>query len=639
MCGICGIITASSTDISEDTLHAMNRAMAVRGPDGEGYFRRANVGLGHRRLSIIDLSGGRQPIYNEDRSVVVVFNGEIYNYRDLTRDLEARGHHFSTRSDTEVLVHLYEEYGEDMLSKLRGMFAFAIYDIRKDLLLLARDRFGIKPLYYHVRNGTFYFASEIKPLIAAGYVPEVNRHGIHLYFQTRFAHGDETLFRSIFRLPEGSMLKWQRGQWEIRHYYPNPTIGGPDDDRDFQDLFESALSNAVASHMVADVPVGAYLSGGIDSSAIVAEMVQQTTQPVRTFCVGFVGSGSEAAAAEATARLLGCDHLSVNCGVDQLLEIPAVIKALEEPVGDPVIVAQYMLSRAARDAGIKVVMTGDGADETLGGYQFLAAIISAMRWQPFIPSILSRGLSGLAANAPLGLIDKIANIPLNLAEEARNRLSYVLRRLPNGSMQEFYDLLLALYRPDELQQVYTPEFFHESAMFDADSFAGNAAGQTIEDRVLSLQYRKWLPANINMKQDKLAMAHSIETRVPFLDHTLVELLAKFPSLTKLTGKSSKILLRQSAQRWNLPRSVTHGKKVPFHFPLEQFISDKRLWDLVEDNLSTARVRRRGLVQERYVSLLKDRAKSGDYLQTKKLFAMVILELWTRIFVDGEHIPQ
>jgi asparagine synthase (glutamine-hydrolysing) len=635
MCGICGIITAGSKDVSEDTLLTMNRAMIHRGPDGEGYFRRAHVGLGHRRLSIIDLSGGSQPIYNEDRSVVVVFNGEIYNYRELKHDLEVRGHQFSSNSDTEVLVHLYEEHGDEMLANLRGMFAFALYDVRKDILLLARDRFGIKPLYYHARNGTLYFASEIKPLIAAGYVPEVNRPGIHLYFQTRFAHGDETLFRQVFRLPEGGLLKWQRGQWEIRRYYPNPAIGGPDDGRDFQELFENALSDAVASHMVSDVPVGAYLSGGIDSSAIVAEMARQTSHPVRTFCVDFAGSGSEATAAESTARLLGCDHQSVYCGVDQLLELPAVIKALEEPVGDPVIVAQYMLSRATRDAGIKVVMTGDGADEILGGYQFLAAIISAMRWQPFIPSLLSRGLSGVAAHAPLGVIDRLSNIPLNLAEEARNRLSYVLRRLPSGSMQEFYDLLLALYRPDELQQVYTPEFFHESAMFDADSFAGSASGQTVEDQVLSLQYRKWLPANINMKQDKLAMAHSVETRVPFLDHRLVELLATFPSRTKLNGKCNKILLRQAAHRWQLPRSVTNGKKIPFHLPLEQFISDKQVWDLVEDNLSSERIRKRGIVQERYVSILKNKAKAGDYLQGKKLFSIVILEMWFRIFIDGE----
>ncbi|CAN5429653.1 asparagine synthase (glutamine-hydrolyzing) [soil metagenome] len=637
MCGISGIITANGAAVEREVLTIMNRAMTHRGPDGEGYFVHGHVGLGHRRLSIIDLGGGAQPIYNEDRSVVVVFNGEIYNFRELTRDLEARGHQFATRSDTEVLVHLYEEYGEAMLGKLRGMFAFAIYDLRNDVLLLARDRFGIKPLYYHVRNGTLYFASEIKPLIAAGYVPEVNRAGVHLYLQSRFAHGDETLFSKVYRLAEGALLRWQGGQWAVRSYYPNPAVKGVDDERDYQALFESALSDAVDSHMVADVPVGAYLSGGIDSAAVVAEMATRTSHPVRTFCVDFEGSGSEASAAESTAKLLGCEHQSVFCGVDQLLELPAVIRALEEPVGDPVVVAQYMLSRATRDAGIKVVMTGDGADEILGGYQYLSAIIRAMHWQPFIPAPLAAALSRFAMFVPLGIVDKFTNIPLNLAQEARTRLAYLLARLPNGTEQEFYDLLLALHRPDELKQVYSPAFFAESQSFAIDSFAGKSVGQSLEDRVLSIQYRKWLPANINMKQDKLAMAHSVETRVPFLDHPLVEMLAGMPARVKLQGKRNKILLRNAAHRWKLPQSVSRGKKVPFHLPLNRQIQDRRLWQMVEDNLTPERINKRGFVSQEYVTFLMERARGGDYLLIKKLFALVILEIWFRVFIDAEAI--
>jgi asparagine synthase (glutamine-hydrolysing) len=635
VCGICGIATSGGGQAPLEALEAMNRAMAHRGPDGEGYHRAPGVGLGHRRLSIIDLGGGAQPIYNEDRSVVVVFNGEIYNYRELTRELEGRGHRFSTRSDTEVLVHLYEEHGEDLVARLRGMFAFALYDARKATLLLARDRFGIKPLYYHERGGILYFASEVKPLIAAGYVPEVNRPGVHQYLQTRFAHGDETLFRGVHRLPEGSLLLWRGGRREVRRFYPNPAIGGPDDGRDFQSLFDGAFASAVETHMVADVPVGAYLSGGVDSSAVVSEMTRLTGHAVRTFCVDFAGAGSEAAAAEATARQLGCDHRSVTCGVDELLELPAVVAALEEPVGDPVVVAQYMLSRATRDAGIKVVMTGDGADETLGGYQFLAAIIRAMRWQPWVPAWLAATSARLARRLPLAVVDALANLPLDVAAEARDRLACVLERLPRGSPQELHDILLALYRPDELGAVYTPRFHAEAAAFAAESFAGTPEGATVEDRVLSLQYRKWLPANINMKQDKLAMAHSVEARVPFLDHPLVELLAGFPSRVKLRGGANKILLREAAAKMRLPASVTRGRKVPFHLPLRHAIGDRRIRDLVEDNLSRDRVRRRGFVQEDYVARLKEAALSGDYLQGKKLFALVILELWHRIFIDRE----
>lgn len=637
MCGICGIAMGGSGSVSPEVLQKMNHALVHRGPDGEGYFRKDHIGLGHRRLSIIDLDAGGQPIYNEEKTVVVVFNGEIYNYQELTAELTARGHRFYTQSDTEVLVHLYEEHGEEMLSKLRGMFAFALYDLRNDRLLLARDRFGIKPLYYHVRNGTLYFASEIRPLIAAGYSPGVNRQGLHLYLQSRFAHGDETLFQGVFRLPEGSMLRWQRGQWEIRRYYSNPVIGGPDDARDFQALFEKAFDDAVTSHMVADVAVGAYLSGGIDSSAVVASMVTRTNQPVQTFCVDFTGNLREASAAEETAHLLGCNHHTVFCGAKELLALPEVIQNMEEPVGDPVIVAQYMLSRATRDAGVKVAMTGDGADEILGGYQHLAAIIRAMHWQPLLPPSLAGAIASIAQRMPLVWVQWLSNLPLGVAVEARNRLAWMIRRLPHATISEYYDLLLALYRPDELQNVYTRDFFSETGKFVTSSFAGEPAGATTEDQVLSLQYRRWLPANINLKQDKLAMAHSVETRVPFLDHPLVELAASFPAHTKLHGRRNKILLRQAAQKRHLPKNVIQGKKIPFHLPIEQSITDKRVWDMVEDNLSPERIRKRGLVQIDYVAFLKKKARDGDYLLGKKLFSLVILEIWFRTFIDGEAL--
>ncbi len=636
MCGICGIALGGGGEVDPATLLAMTRAMSHRGPDGDGHYARGGVGLGHRRLSIIDLSGGAQPIYNEDRSVVVVFNGEIYNYRELAQELKARGHRFATESDTEVLVHLYEDLGEGMLDQLRGMFSFALYDVRHDRLLLARDRFGIKPLYYHVRDGDLYFASEIRPLIAAGYVAEPNRQGIHLYLQSRFAHGDETLFRGVYRLAEGSLLDWRRGQWQVRRYYANPVIGGPDDERDFDTLFDEAFGDAVASHMVSDVPVGAYLSGGIDSTAIVARMAQHARKPLHTFCVDFAGSASEAAVAERTARRLGCEHQQLFCGAEELLALPEVVRSLEEPVGDPVIVAQYALSRATRDAGVKVVMTGDGADEILGGYQFLAATIRALRWQRWIPAGLAQALATIAGHVPLPLVQALADLPLGVAAEARNRLAWMIRRLPDATAGEYYDLLLALHRPDELAAAYSPEFFRESGDFAADSFAGTPAGATLADQVLSLQYRKWLPANINLKQDKLAMAHSVETRVPFLDHRLVELAASFPLRVKLDGRRNKILLRQAAQRWDLPAEVVTGRKVPFHLPLGQLVHDKRVRDMVDDNLSPARVRRRGLVNPDYVAFLRKQADAGDYLQGKKLFALVILEIWFRTFIDGEE---
>lgn len=638
MCGIAGMVLPLGRQVDPTLLQRMNRTLMHRGPDGEGSFVGDNVGLAHRRLSIIDLEAGGQPIFNEDESVVVVYNGEIYNYQELTTQLVAAGHVFRTHSDTETLVHLYEQYGIEMLSRLRGMFAFALYDRRRRVLYLVRDRFGIKPCYYSLRNGACYFASEIRAILSTGHPVTPNPAAIDLYLRTRFAHGDETIFEGIHRLPEGTYLCWKDGAASLHRYYPTPYHASERrDDRDHQSLFDEAFAAAVKSHMVADVEVGAYLSGGVDSTALVSEMVKLSNGRLRTFCVDFEGEASEAARAEATARELGCEHTTIYCRTEEVLRMPEVVASLEEPVGDAVVVAQYFLSRATRDAGIKVVMTGDGADETLGGYQYLRAIIQAERWAARLPRRLAAAVGpAVARSLPLGLIDRLAGIPLNVADEARERFAALLETLPSANMQDRYDLLLALYRPAELKELYTPEFLARLGTRRAESFAGEPAGRTMADRVLSLQYRKWLPANINLKQDRLCMAHSVENRVPFLDHEFVELLATFPEHTKIRGKSSKVLLRNLVGR-RMGMARASATKLPFHIPLEHYLRDERLRDLVEDNLSARRIAKRGILRYEYVRVLKERARGGDYLEAKKLFALVILELWFRTFVDGERL--
>jgi asparagine synthase (glutamine-hydrolysing) len=637
MCGICGLLEPVGHQVSKDALARMTEAMANRGPDGDGFFIDGHIGLGHRRLSIIDLPGGAQPIFNEDQSIVIVFNGEIFNYRELTEELVARGHVFATHSDTETIVHLYEEHGMDMLGKLRGMFAFALLDRRSDVVYLVRDRFGIKPLYYHQRNGTLSFASEIRPLIAAGYSVDVNRRAVHQYLQTRFAHGDETIFKGIFRLPEGTYLEWRAGQAAERRYYPNPVIAPSGNGGDFEARFQAEFTDAVKTWMVADVPVGAYLSGGVDSSAIVSEMVRLTSHPVRTFCVAFEAGHSEAEAAERTARQLGCQHQTVLCGVDQLLELPAVVQALEEPVGDGIVVAQYVLSRATRQAGIKTVLTGDGADETLGGYQYLRAIAVLLTWWRRLPLAgVARMGSAVAGRLPLAVVEALAGLPLDVARDARDRLASVIALTPNGDMRALYDELLALYRPVELAETYTDAFFAETAGFPRETLAGDPSGTTLVGQVLSMQYRRWLPANINLKQDRLCMAHGIENRVPFLDHQFVELMASAPDREKIDGRRTKVALRRLAAR-RFPDAVAAAPKVPFHLPLQHLLADRRLWNMVEENLDERRVLKRGFVRVSHVLDVKRRARAGDFLAAKKMFALVILELWHRIFVDAEAV--
>lgn len=637
MCGFCGIAHAGTQPVDRLLLTAMNQRLAHRGPDGDGFFLRGHIGLGHRRLSIIDVEGGDQPIYNEDGSIVVVFNGEIYNYRELRKELLAENHVLKTQSDTEVLVHLYEEHGLDFVSHLRGMFAFALYDMKRDRLILVRDRFGIKPLYFHEAGGRLLFASEIKPLITAGYTVEVNRRGIDLYTRTRFAHGDETLFKGVHRLAEGTMLIWERGQSQLKRYYDTPYIDGRDKGGDIEERFEAALAESIDFHLVSDVPVGAYLSGGVDSTIIVQSMIGRADLPVSTYCVDFEGATSEANIAEQTAKSLGCSHHSVFCGVEELLQLPQVIEALEEPVGDPVVVAQYFLSRMARDTGIKVVMTGDGADEILGGYPFIATTASAMGAKRILQSPINSIFSAVAERLPLSIVRYLSNISLDLAEEARARLVRVLRDMPRMSEQDIFDLLLSLFRSDELAAIYSSAFRQEMEAELIESLAGIPNGISLKDRALSLSYRKWLPANINMKTDKLSMAHSIETRVPFLDHPLVEFLSQVPAQWKFSGRRNKILLRDLAKKWSVPNHIWAGKKMPFHLPMETYIKDPRVQNMIEENLSPSRLLRRNIYNVDYVGDLKNRALKGDYHETKKLMAIVIMELWFRRFVDSEAL--
>jgi asparagine synthase (glutamine-hydrolysing) len=640
MCGLAGIALPRGEHVDPVLLRRMNGTLLHRGPDGEGIFVDGNIGLAHRRLSIIDIETGAQPIFNEDESVAVIFNGEIYNYRELTTELTAAGHSFRTHSDTEVLVHLYEEHGiAAMLSRLRGMFVFALYDRRRRMLYLVRDRFGIKPCYYSVRGGACHFASEIRAILATGHPVSPNPRAIDLYLRSRFTHADETIFSGIYRLPEGTYLEWQDGVASLHRYYPVPYhASGANDDREHQSLFDQAFCSAVRSHMVADVEVGAYLSGGVDSTALVSEMVRVSQRPMRTFCVDFPGAANEAPRAAAMARKLGCEHTTVYCRADDILRIPEVVNTLEEPVGDAIVVAQYILSRATRDAGIKVVLTGDGADETLGGYQYLRAIIEIEKWAHRIPQrLMSVVGAAIARSLPLNAIDRLTGIPLSVSREARNRFGALLETLPTSNMQDRYDLLLALYSPSELKSLYTPEFTALLGSAPAESLAGEPTGNTIAGRVLSMQYRKWLSANINLKQDRLCMAHSVENRVPFLDHQLVELLVSFPEHTKIRGKTSKVLLREFV-RSRLGKAAAFPPKLPFHIPLEHYLDDQRLQALIEDNLSEARVIRRGVLRYDRVRALKEHAfRSRDYLEVKKLFALVILEVWFRTFVDGERL--
>ena len=345
--------------------------------------------------------------------------------------------------------------------------------------------------------------------------------------------------------------------------------------------------------MIADVPVGAYLSGGVDSSMIVSEMSRLTSHSVRTFCVDFEGSNSEAAQAEQTAKRLGCEHQTLTCGVDELLALPAIVRTLEEPVGDGIVVPQYFLPRATRQAGIKTVLTGDGADETLGGYQHLRAIAEVLKWTRRLPGFGAVG-SAVARHLPLPIVEALAGLPFDVARHARTRLASVLRLAADGDMRALYDELMALHQPSELREVYTDAFLAEAAGFPRETLAGDPSGTTLVGQVLSMQFRRWLPA-INFKQDRLCMAHGVENRVPYLDHHLVELMAAAPDRQKINGRATKVALRRLAAR-QLPASVASAPKAQFHLPLVRYLREPRLWAMIDENLDDRRVRCRGFVR-------------------------------------------
>ena len=342
-----------------------------RGPDGDGFHVSGKVALGMRRLSIIDLAGGDQPIFNEDKTIAIVFNGEIYNFRDLRKDLEARGHRFSTHSDTEVIVHLYEDYGDACVDHLRGMFAFALHDIRRGRVLIARDRLGIKPVYYHRSNGRLVFASEIKALLECPQVPrEPDFAGIDAYLTLRYSPGPESMFAGISKLPAAHRMTWEKGEIAIQRYWdPAPDgaqANGSDDDAASVERFASEFEESVRLRMISDVPIGAFLSGGVNSAAIVAAMAKNSDR-VNTFSIGFTWEGNELDAARAVAERLGCAHHETMCKQEHMALLPRIIWALDEPVGDPIVVPMYLLSELAR-RHVKVVLSGEGADEILAGY-------------------------------------------------------------------------------------------------------------------------------------------------------------------------------------------------------------------------------------------------------------------------------
>jgi len=614
MCGIAGIVNAYGRPVVRAEVKAMCDAIVHRGPDDEGIFADGDAAIGMRRLSIIDLAAGHQPVRNEDGTVWVVLNGEIYNYRQLRADLKRRGHSFYTGSDTEVIVHLYEEYGAECVTHLRGMFAFAVWDRLTQSLLLARDRLGIKPLYYAERDGRLVFGSELKALLQ---LPEIgaqlNWSSVSHLMSFLTTPATESIVRGVHKLEPGHVLTYSRSAgrstrqyWDVR-FEPERSR----DPRDYVERLRALLDESVQMHMISDVPVGAFLSGGIDSSAVVATMARHSRHPVKTFSIGFHEQDhDESRHARQVAKAFGTDHheLVLDADITGLMEDMAW--DLDEPFGDPSAIPTYMVSKLAAQH-VKVVLSGDGGDELFAGYDKYAVERRERRWQ-LLAAPVRYLLRAVAAAMPEG---------------ARGR--NFLRHFSLAGHERYLDAL-TFFRADQKRQLFQPEILKR--MGDTASYFGRLLGGSRRHWLSSLQYldlKGYLPLDILTKVDRMSMAHSIETRVPLLDHVFVEFAARIPPELKLNG-SGKFIFKQ-AMRGILPDEVIDRPKQGFAVPLGRWFRG-RLGGFLRDVLLSRRCRERGILNPAYLERLIALHERGRPLDLQ-LWTLLSFELWCRRFLD------
>jgi asparagine synthase (glutamine-hydrolysing) len=623
MCGIAGILKmATDAMVDAQTIHHMCQTIIHRGPDDEGVYVKGGVGLGMRRLSIIDVSGGRQPIHNEDKTVWVVFNGEIYNFRELRAELERAGHRFYTNSDTEVIVHLYEDLGSDFVLKLRGMFAIALYDERRRCLVLARDRLGKKPLHYSVVGDQFLFGSEIKSLLAvAPELAEVDQEAIVQYFYFGYILDPATAFRAIRKLPPGFLLEFSNGQTTVRRYWDVPTYGiaGPKSEEEYLEELEHQLDEAVRMRLISDVPLGALLSGGVDSSMIVALMARASSRPVKTFTIGFTREDfNEARAARMVSERFGTEHqeLVLEPQIGETLQ--HLSRSLEEPFADSSILPTYYVSRLTRQH-VTVALAGDGGDELFAGYERYATDLRrrVFDWIPRWTGQCYRDY--VYPRLPSTAFGRrfLFNISLPPRDRYLDGLSFLpaCHRERGLFSDEFLDSCCGAVAP----------------LHSFQSYFDNAPADKQLSRLLYLDTKTYLPGDILTKVDRMSMAASLEVRAPILDHHVVEWAARLPENLKFRDGRGKYLLRKLAARVGVPQEVLNRPKQGFALPLVHWMRGELKDDLLPILLE-ARTLGRGYFNPKAVRGLLEEHRRGRRDHSAQIWVLLIFELWHRNFL-------
>jgi len=630
MCGICGkLIFDPAARVSPSLIKSMADTISHRGPDDEGYFVSGSVGLGFRRLSIIDVSGGHQPLSNEDGTIHIVFNGEIYNYQELRQYLLGRGHVFRTQTDTETIVHFYEELGEACVEKLRGMFAFAIWDHRSKSLFLARDRVGIKPLYYSQSRNSVIFASEIKAILADPEMKaEVRPSMIDRFLTFDYLPGEETLFKNIYKLAPGHSLSFRAGNsykrqyWDL-HFEPSPTTF-----RQAKSRLLNLLEESVTLHMISDVPVGFLLSGGLDSTAMLGLAAGKTSHAISSYTIGFSDSQTtdERPYARLAAQKYGSEHHETTINANQFAEfLPKYIWHMEDPVCEPPAIALYYVSKLAKDF-VKVLISGEGGDEAFAGYSNYRSLLWIERLKRLptpLRQLFSASFSVLTRFGSPGWPEKSAQFLHSRLEESYYGRTSHPSRFFNRRWQQFYS--------SDFARIVDKKFSAHAATKHFRN--GHRAGPL--GKMLYVDTKTWLPDDLLVKADKMTMANSIELRVPLLDHKILELAASLPQNFKVRGFTTKYIAKKTLSG-RVPREILDRKKAGFPVPYEKWLRED-LKDWVHALLLDSKTTARGYFQKRAVErMLSNDISSGGY--SKEIFDLAVLELWHREFLEKGSQP-
>jgi asparagine synthase (glutamine-hydrolysing) len=629
MCGICGkMLLKEEAAVDQSLIERMSSAMIYRGPDDCGVYTSRKIGLGHRRLSIIDLQTGKQPLSNENGTVWVVFNGEIYNFRELRDELLRRGHTFKTHTDTEVIVHLYEDHGEGFVSKLRGMFAIALWDERSETLILARDRVGIKPLYYFMNDDCLLFGSEIKSILADDAVPrEVDLNGLKLLLAYYYIPGEGTLLRGIKKLLPGHCLTVRDGKcvdkeyWDLSFSSPQSNITM----NEAEERLVEIIKQSVRDHMISDVPVGVLLSGGVDSTALLSFAVEETDRRISTFTIGFEGASfaDERAYARIAADKFGTEHYDLSITANDFREfLPGYVWHMEEPICEPPGIALYYVSRLAKDR-VKVLISGEGGDEAFAGYQNYRNLVWLERIKK-IAGPLRRGCgqfaSFLTRGEMLGRFNQYSQLMTMPFEQ------YYLSR--TSSPFTFFNI--------HADNLYSPHLLDSSADNNSEldkyreSFFPSIENLHLLNKMLYIDTKTWLPDDLLLKADKMTMANSIELRVPLLDHIVLEYAASLPTEYKLNGFATKYILKKAFEG-RIPHEILYRKKTGFPVPYEHWLA-RDLKKYVQDLLLDERTLNRGYFQRDAIGRLLE-ANSRRLEYSKEIFLLLVIELWHRCFID------